>query len=202
MLILPKNLGLLAGCAGEQSRHALHAVRVIACQDAWYRCEATDGHILAILCGPSNCPTKEQESIAAQLDGAGGGSFEGLIPASEWKRWFQGVPKNGHLGIVLAPHEAILATVDMKGRTQLMDGRFPEVDRVLPRTLPLVRFVVNPALLRDLLVLAEAVCKVSDATPRVEFLFYQPGGPIGLMARNDQGQTLDALIMPLTDPAK
>jgi hypothetical protein len=70
------------------------------------------------------------------------------------------------------------------------------VDQVLPRTLPLVRFTVNPELLAGLAQLAHAIDPEGN---RVEILYYGPDRPIGLMARNDeQQQTLDCLLMPLT----
>ena len=69
------------------------------------------------------------------------------------------------------------------------------VNAVLPRTPPLVRFDVDAALLASL-------CKLAaDVDPdgrRLTVLWYAPGRPIGLMARNDDGQTLDCLLMPLT----
>jgi len=105
------------------------------------------------------------------------------------------VAKGGRIGLALAEDQATLATLDTSTTTQLLDGRFPMVDLVLPLTRPLFRLVVNPDYLRDLLALALAI---DPEGRRVEILFYKAGGPIGLMARNAEGQTLDALLMPLT----
>ena len=46
----------------------------------------------------------------------------------------------------------------------------------------------------DLLVLAEAM-QVEDG---ITFLWYGKDRPLGLMAKNPDGQVLDALLMPLT----
>jgi hypothetical protein len=71
------------------------------------------------------------------------------------------------------------------------EGRFPSVDQVLP----LVRVTVNPELLASLCQLAHAIDPEGN---RLEVLYYGDGRPLGLMAKNSDGQTLDCLLMPLT----
>lgn len=200
MLLFPKNLGLLAGIAGDQTRYSMAGIRVMEFQDGFYRLEVTDGKMLGIIRGPSSATPREVEMIQTQLVGAPNGAIAGIIPAEFWAKMFKLVQKRGHLGLVLGENQATFGTVDTKAETPLLEGRFPNVDLVLPRTPPLIRFVVNPDLLTQLLALAGAVCSAGERDPsrRVEFLFYKPGAPIGLMSRNDQGQTLDALLMPLT----
>jgi hypothetical protein len=152
--------------------------------------------MLAICCGDGTAgPAGEGALIAGRLAEAPDGPGEGLVPAAVWRKAFQGVAKGGRLGLALAENQATLATLDTLTTTPLVEGRFPEVDQVLPKTPPLFRVVVNPDYLRDLLAL---VLAIDPEGRRVELLFYRPGHPIGLMAKNDQGQTLDALLMPLT----
>jgi len=196
MLVLPKNLGLLAGIAGDESRYALSAVHVVEHQADWYRLEATDGKRLAVICGDGSVgPAADGAQIAGRLAEAPNGATEGLVPAAVWRKAFQGVAKGGRIGLALAENQATLATLDTSTTTPLLDGRFPAVDLVLPLTRPLFRLMVNPEFLRDLLGLALAI---DPEGRRVELLYYKAGGPIGLMARNAEGQTLDALLMPLT----
>ena len=197
MLMLPRNLGLLANLTSEGAgRHkAMAGVRVTECREDWYRLEVTDGHRLAIVCGPSNCPAHQESRLKAKLDGAANGAVQGTIPSQEWQRWFRSLPKGGSLGLVLGEHAAQLATVDMRGTAPLLEGRFPNVDLVLPKTVPLARFVVNPDYLASLCALATAI---DPEVRRIELLFYGEGKPIGLVARNGAGQTMDAILMPLT----
>jgi hypothetical protein len=69
---------------------------------------------------------------------------------------------------------------------------------VLPSTGPLVRIRVNPKMLARLLEVAAAFSEPSlSEPPAVDILFYGRNKPLGIVGKNHQGQTIDALIMPL-----
>src|SRR5262249_53352745 len=101
----------------------------------------------------------------------------------------------GPVGLAANPEGGLtLAAGDQALTARACDGRYPDVDAVLPRHGPLVAVRLDPALLESLLKLA-AVIKPDGG---VDLLFFGPGKPLGLIARNDAGQTLDCLLMPLT----
>ena len=75
----------------------------------------------------------------------------------------------------------------------LVDGRYPDVESVIPMHGPLVSVRVNPALLAELLKLAMAIEPVG-----ITLLYYGKDEPIGLLTSNEQGQTFDAILMPLS----
>ncbi len=197
MLMLPRNLGLLASLTGDAiGRHkAMAGIRVTECQEDWYQPGSdrrpSPGHRLRA----ERCPAHQESRLKAQLDGAANGASQGTIPGQEWQRWFRALPKGGCLGLVLGEHAAHFATVDMRGTAPLLDGHFPNVDLVLPKTVPLARFVVNPDYLASICQIASAI---DPEVRRIELLFYGDGRPMGLVARNGSGQTMDALLMPLT----
>jgi DNA polymerase III sliding clamp (beta) subunit (PCNA family) len=192
MLFLPKNVAALAQIAAtEATRYTLACVRVIACPGGWYRLEATDGRRLAIVQGPS----KEPRVPLPGLDFAPNGQSEVLIPVQDWKAAFKQAGKNDVIGLVAGAELVTLATARTTTTCQPGEGRFPAVDQVLPRTPPLVRFLVNPLLLASLCQLAHTIDPEGN---RLEVLYYGDGKPLGLMARNNDDQTLDCLLMPLT----
>jgi hypothetical protein len=192
-VFLPKNVSGLAGIAAtEATRYTLSCVRVMECLGGWYRLEATDGRRLAIVQGPS----KEPRVPLPGLDTAPNGASEVLVPVADWKAAFKQARKEDVVGLVAGAELVTLATARTTSTCPPGEGRFPPVDQVLPKTLPLVRFTVNPELLAGLCHLAHTLDPEGN---RVEILWYGPDRPIGLMARNDeQQQTLDCLLMPLT----
>jgi hypothetical protein len=64
---------------------------------------------------------------------------------------------------------------------------------VIPPHGPLLAVRFNPHLLIELLKLAGAL----EPAAGVTLLYFGKGKPVGLSAANEQGQTFDALLMPL-----
>lgn len=182
MIRLPKSVARLSDlcAAGSSGRMAsLGGIHFIATGHGYRLC-ATDGHVLGIVSGPVIPP---------------GGEACVVIPKIGWQEAFKLVGKNGS---VTVDAEAQLLRVDNHCQIgfQPVDGRFPDYMGILPRTLPLFRFKVNPLLLAEVLRVAASVCEGGE-TPGVEFLFYKPGGPIGLIGRGKDEVAFDAVVMPL-----
>lgn len=103
------------------------------------------------------------------------------------------------MGIAAAADRLTLTVGDQSVQLPLPDSvRFPNVDGVLPKHGALVAVRVQPALLGELLKLAGAL----EPEGGVRLLYFGKGRPLGLSARNDQGQTFDGLLMPLSDAAQ
>jgi hypothetical protein len=189
-LYLPRNLAGLAQLAGANSgRTALHAVRIRDPGGGLYRAEVTDGRLLVVVQGavPRAC--------YPALDEAPGGGAEALVARDDWRRAFQLGDRRRPVGLAVdAEGGLILATGDQALTVRACDGRYPDTDAVLPQHGPLVAMRLNPTLLGGLLKLAATL----NPDGGVDLLFFGPGKPLGLMTRNDSGQTFDALLMPLT----
>jgi hypothetical protein len=202
MIFLPKNLGSLAMLAGDESmRYALAGVHVLDEGD-FYRCEVTDGRLLAIVCGPDARSSVAGRHITDEqqlaIEEAPGGVFDMLVPASRWKEAFRQLPKDAALGLAAGNGLITLASPHAIARCSPIEGRWPNVDMVLPSTGPLVRIRVNPKMLARLLEVAAAFAEPSlSEPPVVDILFYGRDKPLGIVGKNHQGQTIDALIMPL-----
>jgi hypothetical protein len=190
-LYLPRNLAGLAQLVGDNSgRTALHAVRVRDPGGGRYRAEATDGRLIAVVQGP--IPVAAYPALDEAHDAGGA---EALVAKDDWKRAFGLGDRRRPVGLAADPEGGLtLAVGDQALTARACDGRYPDVDAVLPRHGPLVAVRLDPSLLGGLLKLA-AVIKPDGG---VDLLFFGPGKPLGLMTRNDSGQTLDCLLMPLT----
>jgi hypothetical protein len=75
----------------------------------------------------------------------------------------------------------------------LVEGRFPECDKVLPVHPARCQMAFDPKLMASL-------CQVAAdlGLERVDLLYFEATKPVGLIGHNDQGQYFDALIMPLS----
>src|SRR5215472_7512838 len=202
MIFLPKNLGSLAMLAGDESmRYALAGVHVLDEGD-FYRCEVTDGRLLAIVCGPDARASGAGRHITDEqqqaVEEAPSGDFDIIVPAGRWKEAFRQLPKDAALGLAAGEGVITLALPQAIARCSPIEGRWPNVDMVLPSTGPLVRIRVNPKMLARLLEVAAAFSEPClSEPPAVDILFYGRDRPLGIVGKNHQGQTIDALIMPL-----
>jgi hypothetical protein len=116
-----------------------------------------------------------------------------LIPADAWGKAFKLGDKSRPVGVGIVEKALVLAVGDQSLTTPEVEGRYPEISAVLPKTGPLVSVRVTPALLIALLKVAETI-NPEGATLH----FYRKGHPLGLSTRNDSGQTFDGLLMPLS----
>jgi hypothetical protein len=194
-LFIPKNLRYLADVTGDPGRYMLAGVRIIDLQDGRYRLEVTDGRRLLIAHGDSVAPAVGADETFAALESVANSGADVAIAAEDWKNALKMGPKKAsHVGVVINPDVVTLACGEQVLKAKPVEGRFPDTAMVLPRTPPIVRFAVSPALLAELLQVFARI----DPEGGVSFLWYGPGKPIGLMARNADNQFLDALLMPLS----
>jgi hypothetical protein len=194
-LFIPKNLLRLAElCAPEGGRYTMSGVRVIDLQDGRYRLEATDGKRLAIVHGQSQAPKAGASDTFAALEAVANSGTEAIVSAADWKTALKmGSKRVDRVGLVINADAITLACGEQVLKARPVEGRWPDVGMVLPRTPPLVRFTISPGVLAGLLDVAEAL-----QSEGVTLLYYGPGRPIGLMGKNGEGQFFDALLMPLS----
>src|SRR5947209_259160 len=179
-LFIPKSLVRLADlCAGEEGRYALTGVRVIDLEDGRFRLEATDGKRLVIVHGESLAPRVGASETFAALEAVANSGTQTIVPAADWKRALRmGAKRLDKVGLVINPDFVTLACGSETLTARPVDGKFPSVDMVLPKTPPLVKFTVNPGALAGLLQAADALQPAEGVTVWV----YAPGKPIGFTA--------------------
>jgi hypothetical protein len=190
-LYLPHNLAGLAQLAGGNSgRTALHAVRVRNPGGGLYRAEATDGRLLAVVQGP--VPVAAYPALDEAPDS---GAADALVAKDDWRRAFGLGDRRRPVGLAADAEGGLtLAAGDQALTARACQSRYPDTDAMLPRHGPLVAVRLNPTLLGGLLKLAATL----NPDGSVDLLFFGAGKPLGLVTRNDEGQTLDCLLMPLT----
>jgi hypothetical protein len=80
-----------------------------------------------------------------------------------------------------------------------VEGRFPQIDNVMPRKRPMFTFRIDPKLTAETL-LAMADLLPDDARG-VQCFYYGDGYPLGFCAQNpENGMMIDALVVPLSLP--
>ena len=195
-LFIPKTLVRLADlCAGEEGRYALTGVRVIDLEDGRYRVEATDGKRLVIVHGESLAPRVGASETFAALEAVANSGTQTIVPAADWKRALRmGAKRLDKVGLVISTEFVTLACGSETLTARPVEGRFPSIDMVLPKTPSLVKFTVNPGALAGLLHAADALQPAEGVT----VWFYAPGKPIGFTAKNADGVFFDALLVPLS----
>jgi hypothetical protein len=197
LVALPRNLAKLSqACSTESARYgATTGIRVKATSDGLYRLEVTNGRILAVVQGPL-----EPEPLA--VNGFALEPGEVMVPKETWDKAFKVKPPRNCRPIFALPHlgsdgKAVeILACDTTLKAEAVEGRFPDVDNVLPGVPPVARFCVDPWLFIDLLKVAADVM-TNDESKRVEVLFWGFDKPVGVCARNSEGQTFDGLIVPL-----
>ncbi len=193
VLYLPRNLAALAKLTRDDPRYALAGIHVLDPGDTTYRVEATDGRRLAVVRGNSN-PDLDYPT----LDVATPGTSQGIIPADVWEHCFRklpgkDVPKDGCIGLALGESSFTFGTPSVAHQGSFLDGRYPAVDDVLPRALPVVEIVVNPKFLAGLLDVAVAL-----GCERVRLLYFGKEKLLGVSGHNESGQFLDGVLVPLS----
>src|SRR4051812_39858242 len=139
MIFLPKCLAQLAQLtAAGQGRYAMQALRLRELAGQHWRVEVSDGRPLAIVRGPSQ-PAALGLKAAGALPEPEALALEALVPTPEFVKALRAVPKDGgrreerRLGVLLAGPQVLLVSGDTVARVAPVEGRFPDVDSVLPK---------------------------------------------------------------------
>lgn len=195
MLYLPRNLGKLADIAAtENPRYAITGVKVTDPRDGTYRLDVTDGRRLLVVRG--NLPDAPPEYVGLKSHPDW---FEAVIPSQDWRAVFKWKdPEKGRNGpLALALGDPCQFVNEPGAHSVLkpspLQGRYPPVDSVLPKRPPLAGADVDPALLAGLLSTIASL-----GVTRVRLLFWKKDAVLAVVGRNDEGQYVDGVIMPLS----
>jgi DNA polymerase III sliding clamp (beta) subunit (PCNA family) len=197
MLLLPRNLAKLVDIATrDPGRISMTGIRVLEYADG-YRLEATDGRRLLIVRGPNNHRelTPQERLTLASLEDAPNDIFNALVPGEDWAAAFRAAKKAECVGLALGEVDVTFAAGSQLLKTRQVEGRFPDVDAVLPKREPLWSIAVNPQLLAGLLTAMAQIA--GEDGRRVVLHYYGAKDPLGISCMNAEGQFGDALLVPL-----
>jgi DNA polymerase III sliding clamp (beta) subunit (PCNA family) len=204
MIHLPRNVAsVVDACANDSARYTMQAVRLRLLPNNWWRMEATNGRLAVVLQGESQPSAADQRDMP-EMRAPEAVLLEALIPPDAIDQAFKILPKdasNGkrHVGVALGDPTTLLVSGSSVSATKLMEGRYPDIDSVIPRKgVPLATITLDPDLLINVLRIVSAVCKDGQLGKRVQMHYFGPDKPIGFTADGAEGVMLDAILMPLT----
>jgi hypothetical protein len=209
MLTLPNNLAPLAQIAEkkEAARWAVTGIRLKALPGGEWEATATDTKILLQVRGGSAHPLDEFPEWPG-LTSAANSATEGLIPTNFWAETFAAAKKLTSkkrylkppkaVAVKLAPTEATFGYTDLESNkteaTKLVEGKFPPVETIWPRTKTRLSVAIDPDLMVQLLKAMSAL--LPEGQKRVELDLIDNTKPIIARAGSTEMQ-LKGLIMPL-----
>jgi DNA polymerase III sliding clamp (beta) subunit (PCNA family) len=200
MLLLPRNVAKISEVCNSDDHHrySFSGVHVQEFKDSW-RLEATDGKKLIMLQGEKTEPRKFHDKLAAEsLEALQGEFFDFIMPADDWARAFKLLNKDADF-VALTGEERVIHVAADRHRfdSYALDKGFPHVADIIPRK-PAV-FVLDVKAI-DLMAVLKAALAANDPqmSDRVRLCFYDKNAPFGVQAFPPDGQTFDALIMPLS----
>jgi hypothetical protein len=203
VLLLPPNVAKIASVAAkdQHGRYGATTGIQVSRRDGKYRIEATNGRVAAIITGTPD--QAEDYPTGPFLQAAPNGAASAVVPAGIWSKGFRDLPKRtaakpilANLAVVLGKERITLSSTDLETdravQPRVVEGRFPEIDRIIPKGKPKATACVSIAELRSLLSVAEAVGS------GVTFEFHDKNGPLVLRARHeDSDQEFLGLAAPI-----
>lgn len=166
--------------------------------DGMYRAEATDGRRAIVVQGMVPETTPNWPGLKEVPDDA----FETVLSPKDLEKGCkvgdEYLQKTfGVIGMATKGSQVLMGVGEDCIVTRPLEGRFPDIQNVIPRKAPLYSVPVDPRLL------AEALLTIADLLPEgsqgVDLFYYGEGFPIGLCAHNaETGAMIDALVVPLT----
>jgi hypothetical protein len=165
------------------------------------RLEATDGRLLGVVQCYAEDDAKKCEDVVESMDLDPDGAEEVIINAKDWKNGFKQVPKDtlrGADSVVMCTKDRRATFANMVGRIEgwQVEGRFPNVDQVIPQQIPLFKVRVDPKLM--IRMMQTCLDFTSDEARGVVIAFYGERQPLGFLVQNaDLNQVFDGLLVPL-----
>lgn len=203
MIVLPRYVGKIAQAAasaqrGHGSRFSTHGVKVSLRPRGGWRLDATDGRLAVVIQGDAPDGPK-LHSPDEQL-------LASIVPADDFARAFKEIPTSGWGGRIPAVAVELLEdSVELRPQgasspivSLPLEGRFPDIDGVIPKGFSPFKVTLGCDLLITLLQIVKAFGKDHDAAPSVEVYLFGPNKPVGFRASHPEGEMLDAILMPLT----
>jgi hypothetical protein len=200
LLFIPRSLCALKRIAAKEGHARFQATQGIriALASGVYRAEATDGRRAMVVQGLIPDEDPPWPGFKDLPDDA----CEAIIMPRDLERACkvgEDILQSRLMGIATMGNDVCLGLGSELVTARTVEGRFPNINQVIPKEKPLFTFSFDPKSLADtLLAMAELL---PDTDRRVQLFYYGDGLPIGFCARNiDNGIFIDALVVPLTLP--
>lgn len=198
-ILLHSNLSAIAKLVGESSRYVMSGIHVSRKGETGYRVVATNGKVLGLVEGDAG-PTDEFPTIPA-VETAPNGANSAIVPAAEFVKAMKDVPRKmvraamNCLACVIGTQQTTLASSTLDSnivrQPRNVEGRFPNVDKVIPKTAPAVTLTFNPKFLAELLQVASEFAADGIVTIEVR----GANQPLVIRA-SSPSQTFTGLAMP------
>jgi DNA polymerase III sliding clamp (beta) subunit (PCNA family) len=201
VLFFPKHTVQIADlCGDNQTRYSLQGIHVLEYEGGHYRVEASDGHYAGIVKGQSVDPAASHlTAVTNKLHEASNGCYDYIVPRDSWNAGFKlcknpATKQNEPLGIVASEEELTMAVSDCTAKAAPIDGRFPNVDAVLPKEPPTASIAISPKLLMGLLRTAMAFADPNNQVVVMHVWDGREPQMLGFSTRNET-QTFDGLLV-------
>jgi hypothetical protein len=202
LLFIPRSLCALKRVAAkaEHARYGATTGIRITLTSGLYRAEATDGRRAVVVQGLVPIEDPPWPGFKEVPDNA----CEAIVLPKELERACkvgdQFVQSRFDMvGMATVGSEVYLGLANDVINTRPVEGRFPQIDNVMPAKRPMFTFRIDPKLT------AETLLTIADLLPDdargVQCFYYGDGYPLGFCAQNpENGMMIDALVVPLSLP--
>lgn len=207
--LIPGNVAAVAGAIAQEEPvrfGATRGVQLTINEHGEYRACATDGRIMAII--------KGQGAVKDEIGTAGfdiGTEENTAVVGGEVFLKALGQHQNAKHKLynersaffTLGNKRSLVSFSDDKKKeiviSENVEGKYPNVDAVMPNTAPIATVRVNPKMLITLLQIAAVFDP--DCAHGLVIEIRPPQSVLVLRSKNGQNQQLTALLVPLTDPS-
>jgi len=202
LLFIPRSLCALKRVAAkaEHARYGATTGIRITLASGLYRAEATDGRRAIIVQGLVPIEDPPWPGFKEVPDDA----CEAIVLPKDLERACkvgdQFVQSRFDMvGMATVGSEVYLGLGNDVINTRPVEGRFPQIDNVMPKKRPMFTFRIDPKLTAEtLLTMAELL---PDDARGVQCFCYGDGYPLGFCAQNpENGMMIDGLVVPLSLP--
>ena len=182
LLFIPRSLCALKRITSKSDyRYAATAGIRIATAKGLYRAEATDGRRAIVVQGSA---TPAVDPPWPGLKDLPDDAYETIVSPKDLERGCKVGPEHvtslGLVGLATRGNDICLGVGDDVITARLVEGKFPPIEKVIPRNKPLFTFRVDPRLLAEtLLALADLL---PDGEESVQFFYYGKNAPLGFCA--------------------
>jgi MutS domain I len=200
-VFIPRSLLALKRIAAKQEHSrfgATHGIRIAHVKGV-LRAEATDGHRAMVV----RLNTDEEQPPWPAFTETPDDAYEAVVLPKDLEKAAKlgerfVVDRFPQIGVATVGKSVFLGLGSDMVRADHVDGRFPNIDNVVPKIKPLLSIRVDAKLLAEtLLSIADLL---SDEQRGVRLFFYGTNQPMGICARNpDTGAFIDALVVPLVE---
>ena len=197
-----EHLNAVKFASTDETRYILNGVLMTETETG-LRAVATDGKRLAVVESTGGMVAEDFPNVPG-MDTAPNTAKSAIVPSECIDKVRRSLPKKNKLPVLgtalvkLGESQSTLCTTDLSNAsvvpTRNIEGTFPNWEQVLPKEEPKFRIGVNPALLRELLEVAESNSRKGVA---VCMEFWSENEPMRVCTDNGHGIKTTLILMPM-----